>query len=209
MKPHFGKLTLLAIIAATPGWTCALETAGPGLIVSGKVISIEEESNESWRLKYQASIEIHYVNVSGIPIILAKNDQMYLSDAYAEWDDAGGAIFSSRETADELLYQRIDEPAPPPDATVTLPPKGEYVVRTKVVLDLSRSAPDDEHLRSKSLPASLRLTLNPWHEINANSKSPQVEDMRADELRAYLEARWAAFGHIAPEEVDSEPIQFN
>ena len=34
------------------------------MIVKGKVLSLEIESNETWQFKYQVRIELHYINVS-------------------------------------------------------------------------------------------------------------------------------------------------
>ena len=203
MSLTVGSCALIAIAAFAPSWVHAQEAPAPPIVVTGKVLSIKVESNETYRLRYQAGIELCYRNVSDRPVIFARRDPLWIEDADVDWKDDGSAVFLTSQTSDPVIYQAIDQQAPPASETVTLPPKGEYRIRTKVALHLPRNEQNVEHMRSKTLPASIELTLTTWPRIYANSKSPAVEDLGPDELIAFLKARWATYGDLAPAEIES------
>jgi hypothetical protein len=209
MSLTVGSCALIAIAAFAPSWVHAQEAPAPPIVVTGKVLSIKVESNETYRLRYQAGIELCYRNVSDRPVIFARRDPLWIEDADVDWKDDGSAVFLTSQTSDPVIYQAIDQQAPPASETVTLPPKGEYRIRTKVALHLPRNEQNVEHMRSKTLPASIELTLTTWPRIYANSKSPAVEDLGPDELIAFLKARWATYGDLAPAEIEAQPIQFD
>jgi len=209
MKLPAGTCVLLAIFAAAPSWVCSQAATAPPLVISGKVLSIDVESNESWRLKCQANVELHYRNAGDRPIIFIRRSPVLMQEADVHWNDDGTALFSSSQLFDEVVYSTIDAPIPSASETVTVPPKGEYLVQTRVALNLIRSETNNKHLTSKSLRASLELTLTPWPRLFATSKSPDVEYLDPDELYALLKARWVATGDLAPVEVAAEPIQFD
>lgn len=209
MNSWAGRVVLLAIIAVTPHRVVAQEASSPHLIVRGKVISVEVESNESWRLRYQANIELHYINIGNFPVIFARQDPMHFLDSNLEWDKNGSALFSTEESQTEIPSDAIDEPLPPTKAAVTLRPKGEYRIRTKAALNLDRFGPDDERIRSGLLHARLLLNLTPWPRIFVTSKSPEFEGSGPDEVNALLKARWATIGDLALDTLEAEPIEFD
>jgi hypothetical protein len=208
MKRVLVALILVAVFAPLLHLFAQEPTQLP-LAVRVKLVSLDLESNESWLLKYQATVELRYTNLIDRPVIFLRNELDVMHEAYAEWGEDGKVSFSAEEYPPDVLYQQIDAPEPPPDHAVILKPGGEYTVRVKVPLNLRRTGLNDIHFQPKSLHASLHLTLEPWSSILGTSKFPEVEDLGPHELLAFVKTRWVATGEIVDTEFDAEPIEFD
>jgi hypothetical protein len=201
---------LLAALMFLPVVVSAQEVAKAPLATKGKILSLELATNEISLLKYKAEIELTYRNISKDPIIFLRRDPKMVESATADWEEDGGVSFeiNSSRAFDQVLFDEIDEPVPPSNVTVTLPPGKEYKAHEQVYLYLTRSGPDDIHFERKTIRASLNLTLVPWPDIRVTSRSHSMEDLDSDEVLAFVKNRWEGSGRLAEGEVKVDPIAF-
>src|SRR5262245_51870467 len=88
---------LAALALVLPASATQEENVQSPLLVRGKLISIELESNEAWRLKYQAKIELQLVNVSQRNVIAIRRDPVRVNYTTPRWTPQGELIFEAEE----------------------------------------------------------------------------------------------------------------
>jgi hypothetical protein len=201
---------LLAALMLLPVAVSAEEVAKAPLSIKGKIVSLELAANEISLLKYKTEIELTYRNVGDDPIILFHRDIEITDSANEDWEEDGSVSFTVNPFPDQVLFYEIDEPAPPKNVTVTLPPGKEYKAHEEVYLYLTPSGPDDIRFDRKTIRANLYMTLVPWPQyIRVTSRSPSMEDLDSDEVLAFVKNRWGSFGRLAEGEVEVGPIAFD
>jgi len=205
MRERFHLLALVSLIAILL-IACPSLAQAPPIAIRGKVTSLEMESNESWRLKYNAKVELQFINVSDHRVILAKRDPLYVENAYGSWEN-GEITFSGSETPMPVMYSDINQDLPPADKVVVLAPGDLYTTHTTVALEFDRPEPGtpDREFYPKSRHAKLELSMIFWPQITASRSEADADDFPDDLVDAFR-ARWAAAGELVTGEVDTEPI---
>src|SRR5215472_4511305 len=136
------------------------------LLVRGKLISMELQSNEAWRVKYQARFELQLVNGSPRNVIVVRRDPVRVNYTSPRWTPQGELIFEAEEAiASNQRRSSLDHAVPPAAFAAVLKP-GEALT-TSAVLPLefyrsTRAEPLDTPFYPKSGRATLELTLKPW-----------------------------------------------
>ena len=200
---------LLVVPIFLSGVGSAQEGTKTQLSINGKIVSLALAANEVSELKYWAEVELTYRNVSDLPIIFLRPDPELIESAYGDWEEDGSVSFTVNSRLDIVRFSEIDEPVPPPQITVTLPPGKEFKAHEQVCLYLTPSRPDDIRFKREATRASLSMTLVPWPDyIRVTSRSPSMEDLGSDEVLAFVKNRWQSSGQLAEGEVEVNPIAF-
>jgi hypothetical protein len=181
------------------------------LLVRGKLISMELESNEAWRAKYQARFELQLVNVSGRNVIVVRRDPVRVSFTSPKWTPQGELIFEAEEAIGSSQRRSSLDHAVPPAAFAAVLKPGEALT-TSAVLPLefyrsTRAEPLDTPFYPKSGRAELELTLRPWPLEAFDDSADKDSRLYGDELVQELRNKWAATGDLYLDEIVAEPIE--
>ena len=181
------------------------------LLVRGKLISMELQSNEAWRVKYQARFELQLVNGSPRNVIVVRRDPVRVNWTSSRWTPQGELIFEAEEAiASNQRRSSLDHAVPPAAFAAVLKP-GEALT-TSAVLPLefyrsTRAEPLDTPFYPKSGRAMLELTLKPWPLEAIDDSVDKDSRLYGDELVEELRKKWAATGDLYLGEIVAEPIE--
>jgi hypothetical protein len=181
------------------------------LLVRGKLVSLDLESNEAWRARYQAQFELQLVNVSQRNIIAIRRDPMRVNGSSAYWTPQGELVFEAHETIEDQAPRSVLDHAVPPDRfTVILKPGEAYTTTLTVPLEFDRSTraePKDTPLFPKSGRATLELTLAQLPLMIFDDVPDEDGRLYGNDLALHLKDKWAGAGDLYTEQIDAEAIE--
>ncbi len=213
MKASLRKVAFFGVLGAivtASSIACAQQSSRSPIVVRGKVLSLQMESNESYRLKYNADIELRFINVSDHSVIIKKRDPVWMSSEYDRWYEDGELTFRRSELDWGFRYSEINHSAPPADRFAVLYPGDAYIAHSTIPLEFNRdkSINAGDYAYPKSLHTTLELTLTSWVPVYlTRTEEDEMDEVPNDqEIFEYFKNKWAAHGELLAGEIESEPI---